>query len=282
MESQLVLSEADLAKSDVLYAPKTSSRRVLRIPGSHIAVKKGPNLDLVEGETLKFIRRRTTIPVPRVFNTYMQGGIGYILMEYVEGQKLADVWPKLAKEKRDIILSELREYIRQLRRLKHTEELEQEGQKENQNGRGNFIKTKIASVTGGPVVDRRVMGIVMGGPFASEQAFNAWQLDQLDTDIAARHRDMYAAMHKEDHEIVFSHGDLGFHNILVDDNHITAIIDWEDAGWFPEHWDYCKSSGYFSGNNDLYLAQKQIFEKQYFAEYLMDMWFTREVKHGGF
>ena len=40
------------------------------------------------------------------------------------------------------------------------------------------------------------------------------------------------------HTIVFTHADLLAHNILVRDGHITGIIDWEFAGWFPEYWEY--------------------------------------------
>ena len=43
-----------------------------------------------------------------------------------------------------------------------------------------------------------------------------------------------------DHELVFSHGDLNLHNIIVKDGDIVALLDWECAGWCPEHWEYVK------------------------------------------
>ncbi|OAA62213.1 Protein kinase-like domain protein [Cordyceps fumosorosea ARSEF 2679] len=42
------------------------------------------------------------------------------------------------------------------------------------------------------------------------------------------------------HKFVFSHGDLAPRNIMVHDNHIVALIDWEAAGWYPEYWEYVK------------------------------------------
>lgn len=31
-------------------------------------------------------------------------------------------------------------------------------------------------------------------------------------------------------------------NILVDENGVLAgVVDWENAGWFPEYWDYTKA-----------------------------------------
>lgn len=29
------------------------------------------------------------------------------------------------------------------------------------------------------------------------------------------------------------------HNILVgDDGHLSGMLDWESAGWYPEYWEY--------------------------------------------
>ncbi|KAK0493422.1 hypothetical protein EDD18DRAFT_419801 [Armillaria luteobubalina] len=38
-------------------------------------------------------------------------------------------------------------------------------------------------------------------------------------------------------DIVFTHGDLWDHNIMVGQGHITGV-DWEWAGWLPEYWEY--------------------------------------------
>jgi thiamine kinase-like enzyme len=40
------------------------------------------------------------------------------------------------------------------------------------------------------------------------------------------------------HEIVFTYFDLAPRNILVERDRVTAILDWEYAGWSPEHWEY--------------------------------------------
>ncbi|RDL31140.1 uncharacterized protein BP5553_09929 [Venustampulla echinocandica] len=38
---------------------------------------------------------------------------------------------------------------------------------------------------------------------------------------------------------VFTHGDICPQNIMIDgSNHITGIIDWETAGWYPDYWEY--------------------------------------------
>lgn len=36
---------------------------------------------------------------------------------------------------------------------------------------------------------------------------------------------------------LFSHGDMVPTNILVEGGHVTGIIDWHEAGWYPYFWD---------------------------------------------
>lgn len=43
--------------------------------------------------------------------------------------------------------------------------------------------------------------------------------------------------------IRFTHGDLLPKNIIVDPDdgyRITAILDWEHAGYYPDYWEYCR------------------------------------------
>ncbi|ORY05470.1 kinase-like domain-containing protein [Clohesyomyces aquaticus] len=40
------------------------------------------------------------------------------------------------------------------------------------------------------------------------------------------------------HPIVFTHGDLKHHNIMVHNGYISAFLDWESAGWYPDYWEY--------------------------------------------
>lgn len=42
-------------------------------------------------------------------------------------------------------------------------------------------------------------------------------------------------------DILFTHGDLDARNILVENGCVTGIVAWEQAGWYPEYWEYVKA-----------------------------------------
>ncbi|KID95611.1 phosphotransferase enzyme family protein, partial [Metarhizium majus ARSEF 297] len=53
---------------------------------------------------------------------------------------------------------------------------------------------------------------------------------------------------RADHDLVATHADLHPRNIMVEWDteeggslHITAIINWELAGWYPEYWEFVKA-----------------------------------------
>lgn len=56
----------------------------------------------------------------------------------------------------------------------------------------------------------------------------------------------------------YTHGDLCPNNILISNGKITAIINWEFAGWFPEYWEYTKMHyGWRPYRKELYEALDQ-------------------------
>ncbi|PYH58944.1 uncharacterized protein BO96DRAFT_432040 [Aspergillus niger CBS 101883] len=50
-----------------------------------------------------------------------------------------------------------------------------------------------------------------------------------------------AKLHDRPHVIYYTHGDLIPRNTSVENGRISGIADWENAGWFPECWEYTKA-----------------------------------------
>lgn len=63
--------------------------------------------------------------------------------------------------------------------------------------------------------------------------------------MSDRPPDPYRLFLTDKYAIYFSHGDLHLSNIIVSGSPgcraIAAILDWEQAGWYPEYWEYCKA-----------------------------------------
>ncbi|PIL34493.1 hypothetical protein GSI_03270 [Ganoderma sinense ZZ0214-1] len=101
------------------------------------------------------------------------------------------------------------------------------------------------------------LGSVSGGPYDNHFMPYPWQPLDAFTSVAEYleyYRDVFRDFcGPEFVENLFScfpdgpdvlvhltHGDLLPKNILVDGSAITAIIDWETAGFYPEFWEYCR------------------------------------------
>ncbi|ERT02519.1 hypothetical protein HMPREF1624_00818 [Sporothrix schenckii ATCC 58251] len=197
------------------------------LPDGKTVLKSGDTVREAEANTMKFVSKHTSIPVPEVHNVYRDANSGHvcIVMEYVEGDRLDNVWEGLTTEDKDAILFQLRGYLTQLRQLK-----------------GAFIGT----VDGSGCNDQFFsMDDVEHGPYANEAAFNealakVWSAkDEDDPFTRLLCRVQHAVMH--DHEIVLTHNDLDPRNILVRGATVVAILDWEFSGFFPEYWEYCKA-----------------------------------------
>ncbi|EFX04125.1 phosphotransferase enzyme family protein [Grosmannia clavigera kw1407] len=77
---------------------------------------------MAEAETMKFIREHTSIPVPDVHNAYIdeQSNHVRIVMEFIEGDNLDVAWETYTETEKASIISQLREYMGELRQIKGT------------------------------------------------------------------------------------------------------------------------------------------------------------------
>lgn len=178
-----------------------------------------------------------------------------IRIDFIEGQTLKSVWPKLdANEKRDIYLQQ-REILDTMRKAQ-------------------WHGTTIGSCNSGPVMDHRLYGFKNGDPCQNEDDLNKFILDIHD--MTPKHmRDTLMKHQRTDHRIVLSHGDLHPDNIMVKDGKITGLIDWELAGWCPEYWDYVKSCYASPKHRDWMDYARDIFPQTYDEELLFHLALSR-------
>lgn len=171
------------------------------------------------------VRKHTSVPVPRVFNAYTVGNIGFILMEKMPGRQLDECWEYLSDSSKGSIANQLRGYVQEWRSIE-----------------GPFF----GSVDGGPCMD-----VIfkhpwenedhLYGPFQTRKEFNEGMVEALrnsrpdkrltEKDLLFAERLLASADHSASESKVFTHGDLHQSNIMIQDGTISGIVDWGAAGF---------------------------------------------------
>ncbi|KAK0763918.1 hypothetical protein N5P37_003308 [Trichoderma harzianum] len=227
--------------------------------GENKVKKSGPALREYEAATLKFIAEKTTIPVPKVYDTDWQDGrMTALYMEYIPGKTLDKIWDDLKKEQKVSIARELKGYMAQLRDLKGT---------------------YIGALDRGKALIGKKMPHECG-PFETEREFNSYIMEDITstTPNMLRRYARHALSHN--HEIVFTHGDIAPRNIIIgEDKKVAAIIDWEESGWYPEHWEYMKAFQYLEPMMDWPDYLTIIFPPKYEKEYIGQCFLDSIVYH---
>ena len=104
----------------------------------------------------------------------------------------------------------------------------------------------IGSVNQGQVQDIYFRGGEEAGPFHTVSAFNDWvQFTALPwLPVSERPVDPYRPLLPDICNVYFTHADLHLYNIIISDTpsrrSIVGIVDWGQAGWYPEYWEFCK------------------------------------------
>ncbi|KAF4615822.1 hypothetical protein D9613_012437 [Agrocybe pediades] len=221
---------------------------------------KNCRVRLQEARTIDFIAKNTTIPVPRVHAVYEYRGNIHIVQDRVPGNVLQDVWSTLSAEDRQSLMEQLRGYVRQLRSLEPPH------------------PGKVEAVDGSTIIDDRLF-LHEHGPFNSPEEFNTYIYHDYVRDHPESYPDLVEPLKKiagRSWKTKFSHGDLGMHNIMWKDGRITAIIDWENSGWFPEYWEYTRVRAACRGEFwEMYKDIVDQYPDELAVEELMSAYFVR-------
>lgn len=211
---------------------------------------------------LKFIKAKTKIPVPEVAFWGVEDGLEYICTERMPGETLSHTWEELDEGQTEAVIDQVAGIYKDLRLLKgHSP---------------TGLKMDGAEVVPGPRLsyavysNRHIANHWADYPAESFKTLNVCQVkeDEVELIIAELNRDIHVIeTHKtcvglqreflprlkrlaqslennkqaiERQELHFAHRDLHFGNILFDrqTNKITAVLDWELAGFFSnDNWE---------------------------------------------
>lgn len=211
---------------------------------------------------MRYVANNTSIPVPKVQKVWRLDEVTYITMNIVDGAELHSAWHHMSEITKRRVVEQLKGYLGQLRALKPPTD------------------GAVMSVTGGPIRDGSRVGLETFGPFRSHDDFHQFLRGggagiPMETFENMNGVEKVVNSHRQCYATKFTHGDFAPRNIMVKrDGTITAIIDWDSAGWFPEYWEYTKamftpyapddwiaSIGEMTGRYDEQLAgEQQLYE----------------------
>ncbi|KAK0493423.1 kinase-like domain-containing protein [Armillaria luteobubalina] len=207
------------------FRPDLRQTGVLPLP-FNLVLKRNPRAREAEGIAMS-LARSMGIPAPR-FISYgehspnTRSREGYILMSRIPGKTLKSAIPSLSPDELHTIMQELAEILARMRSY------------------SNPWGTRVCGVDGKDIYGGRVPGRHINA-CDDEHSFYATLLQSTlirDEEGLAMLETAKKMTTLFPHDIVFTHGDLWDHNIMVDQGHITGIVDWEWAGWLPEYWEY--------------------------------------------
>ena len=102
------------------------------------------------------------------------------------------------------------------------------------------------STNDGPVRDMYLRWTQQSGGYDSLSSFHD-MLSEYTIPATTRPEgfvDPYREFLTDNCRVFFSHADLTPTNIILaglpGERRISSVIDWEQAGWYPEYWEYCK------------------------------------------
>jgi aminoglycoside phosphotransferase len=212
-------SEDELEPGAVILH-KMFNRKVILSPDNTV-IKVGKRIVVGEAEALK-VAAQFGIPAPRIHDVHTTSdGEHRITMDYIEGQTLEKAWDELSTEQRKDIAKQLRKILDKMRSATPPPNL-------------------ISACDGTEIRDTRHRFSYHSPPCVDEKGFNEVLMSGVFPQISPLVRAALAQRLRTSHRIVLTHCDLMPRNIMVKDGKIVGLLDWEDAGWYPEYWEYVK------------------------------------------
>lgn len=213
-----VLSYLALSKIGRYIYGRSTSPVVQRMPFG-LFVKKCQYSQENEGNALLAVERYTTVPAPLFVDSFQRNGDTFLVMTALRGQILNNVLHRMSYSEREQFSSDLRDVVTQIR------------------GIPNHTPYLLANTVGGPIIDHRLPDTICG-PFDQESDFNAELVRKY---VGEETKRRLSCIHSRQHRSVFTHSDLSPTNILVEEGRLSGIVDWECAGYLPEHWEFTKA-----------------------------------------
>lgn len=210
--------------------------RVVHLSETEV-VKYGPDVRLCEARTMQYVRKRSTIRLPRVLDAWssseankrdnpppfevfweacFEEPISYIVMTYLPGRTLKECWTLLNNDEQHSVARQLSESLHEL----------------------HSIKVERPGPIGGGVSHGALFTDYGPGPFETVEEMETWFNERLEVcrDFN-KVGEWLPSFSGKFSNLVICHMDLHLENMLLDGNGQLWLIDWGCSGAYPEHFE---------------------------------------------
>lgn len=269
---------SEILTSEGFYKRKTTEDFTIRV-GTHYVVKYGKRYTPVrEGENMLFVKQKTTIPVPTVYKIYKEGDYHFLIMEYVVGKTLKELWPKLPLIGKKTFSRQIRRYIEELRAIPSPSPGYFGGLSEQGVLCPILTFKAFTEQPVRPLVKNisRTEAHWCDMMLDAAEALNPGELPVHTVWV----RDKFRTVFSKGHEPKFTHCDIADRkNYILRPDGVIVPLDWEHAGWYPSYWEYCLASELPWSNDDWGESIMDIFrDMEYVVELGWMMFFRNRMK----
>jgi serine/threonine protein kinase len=197
---------------------------IARVTSSAI-VKYGRHIHLHEARNMQYVSENTNIRLPAVVDAweaedktlYDESNTCYIVMEYIEGRLVSDIWDDLDDKGRRSIIRQLYEYTRELQALK----MDRPGPVGGGISEGSFFTDYGA------------------GPFKSRKDIEDWFNDRLLVchDFGHASQTPPGCFAGRFDELVMCYLDIHPRNLILDGQGKLWLLDWAFSGAYPPYFE---------------------------------------------
>lgn len=175
---------------------------------------------------MRLVEQTTNVPVPTVLMSHYGPDMGNIDMTLAPGSPLESIWDSLDESNKERLCREIWSMIMQWRQIP----------------RPHDLAHLFQCLADGSAATRDPLLEDLEDPprsLSSDEALRARIHQHYLHHNGRLYEDTLPSILPRSKASIFTHGDVAPRNIMVDQSgHITGIIDWELAVWYPDYWEY--------------------------------------------
>ncbi|KAK3176922.1 hypothetical protein OEA41_008248 [Lepraria neglecta] len=193
---------------------------------NNLVCKRGRRVRYSEEAAMRLVKRHTNVPVPDIIFSDYEPQKGNIGMSFVPGSTLKSMWDGLDDRNKERVCRETWSMITQWRQIPRPPKLA-------------HLYQCLAD--GSPATEDPLIKDLEDPPRSlyTDEAVRVRIHQRYLHYAGQRYAETLLDMLPQSSASIFTHGDVAPRNIMVDQSgHVTGIIDWELAGWYPDYWEY--------------------------------------------